>query len=125
MHIGKILAMCLRMYTTVMNHQKNIQLLKEYIKTLLATDVIFPGIMPRRWGNEFARSELNAIYLGLSYILNKAHPLRDIDMLAAFAQIDASEPIAMHWFLCEHWEDLVPILALYPDSATNYLASLN
>lgn len=113
------------MYTTVMTHLKNIQLLKEYIKTLIATEVVFPGILPRRWGNEFSRSELTAIYIGIKLILNMAHPLRDIDMLDAFSQIDESEPIGMHWFLCEYWEDLVPLLGLYPNSETNYLSSLN
>lgn len=117
--------MYLRMYTTVMTYQQTIQLLKEYIKTLIATEVVFPGILPRRWGNEFSQAELMAIYLGLKLILNKAHPLRDIAMIDDFGQIEESGPIAMHWFLCEYWEDLVPLLELYPDSGTDYFPSLN
>ncbi|QDK79584.1 hypothetical protein EXU85_13615 [Spirosoma sp. KCTC 42546] len=101
----------------------NIHLLKEYIKTFIATEVVFPGIPPRQWGAEFSRLELNAIYSGLRFVIKKAHPLQDRAMLAAFEQIDESESLNLHWFLYDYWREVVTILGLYPNLADSYLTS--
>ncbi|MVM29713.1 hypothetical protein GO755_06695 [Spirosoma sp. HMF4905] len=113
------------MKTTTMSSPKNIHLLKEYIKTLIATEVVFPGIPPRQWGSEFSQSELNAIYFGLKFVIRKAHPLQDMVMIMAFEQIEESEPLELHWFLSDHWRELSTILRLYPNLVDSYLASMN
>ncbi|MVM28856.1 hypothetical protein GO755_02340 [Spirosoma sp. HMF4905] len=108
-----------------MSAPKNIYLLKEYIKTLIATEIVFPGILPRQWGTAFSQSELNAIYFGLKFVVKKAHPLRDINMISAFEWVEESEPLGLHWFLSDYWRELVSILRLYPDWADSYLTSMN
>ncbi|GAB4023878.1 hypothetical protein EXU85_13505 [Spirosoma sp. KCTC 42546] len=101
----------------------NIHLLKEYIKTFIATEVVFPGIPPRQWGAEFSRSELNAIYVGLKFVIKKAHPLQDRAMIAAFEQIDESESLNLHWFLYDYWREVVIILGLYPNLGDSHPSS--
>lgn len=101
----------------------NINLLKEYIKTFIATEVVFPGVAPRQWGAEFSASELKAIYTGLKFVIRKAHPLQDRAMIAAFEQIDASESTNLHWFLYDYWREVVVILRLFPNLADNYPTS--
>ncbi|MVM36213.1 hypothetical protein GO755_39755 [Spirosoma sp. HMF4905] len=104
--------------------QKNIYLLKEYIKTLIATEVIFPGVLPRSLGHEFSPSEHEAIYFALKFVIRKAHPHQDSDMINAFGQID-DPTTEIHWFLSDYWRDLVALLVQYPDLADDYLSNLN
>jgi hypothetical protein len=106
-----------------MSSPKNVHLLKEYIKTFIATEVVFPGIPPRKWGVEFSHSELNAIYSGLQFVIRKAHPLQDKAMIAAFEQIDESMLLDLHWFLYDYWREVVFILGLYPTLGDNCLTS--
>jgi len=101
----------------------NIHLLKEYIKTSIATEVVFPFILPRQWGAEFSRSELNAIYVGLKCVIKKAHPLQDMDMIAAFEEVDASTSSNLHWFLYGYWRNVVAILQMYPNLSDTYPSS--
>ncbi|MVM28469.1 hypothetical protein GO755_00390 [Spirosoma sp. HMF4905] len=104
---------------------KNIYLLQEYIKTFIATQVVFPGILPRQWGSQFSQLELNAIHAGLKFVVKKAHPLQDRSMILAFEQIQESESLSLHWFLCDYWRELVIILKLYPNLGDGYLAQWN
>ncbi|GAB4043406.1 hypothetical protein [Spirosoma litoris] len=108
-----------------MSQSKNIYLLEEYIKTLIVTEVVLPGIVPRRWGHEFCRSELKGIYGGLKFVIKRACPLLDSHMVETFEQIEESNPIAMHWFLCAYWEKLVVLLAFYTHLEKCYQANLN
>ncbi|QMW04532.1 hypothetical protein [Spirosoma foliorum] len=103
-----------------MSSPKNVHLVKEYIKTFIATDVVFPGTPPRKWGVEFSRSELNAIYSGLKFVIRKAHPLQDRAMISAFEEIHESVPMDLHWFLYDYWREVVFILDLYPDLGDSY-----
>ncbi|WP_460954315.1 hypothetical protein [Spirosoma litoris] len=108
-----------------MGYSHNIYLLKEYIKTFIATDFVFPGILPRQWGHEFTSSELKGIYFGLNFVLLKAHPLQDIDMIDAFNYVEESNLATLHWFLCDYWETIVVLLKFYPDLGEEYLTNLN
>ena len=103
----------------------NIHLLKEYIKTFIATEVVFPGIPPRQWGTEFTRLELDAIYSGLRSVIKKAHPLQDRAMISAFEQTEESASTNLHWFLCDYWREVVVILRLYPNLADSLPANMN
>lgn len=96
-----------------MSSPKNIHLLKEYIKTFIATEVVFPGIPPRQWGVTFSHSELAAIYNGLNVVIRKVHPLQERAMIAAFEQIDALKPMDLHWFLSDYWREIVAILSIH------------
>ncbi|GAB4023656.1 hypothetical protein GCM10028808_74540 [Spirosoma migulaei] len=113
------------MKAIAMSPHKNIYLLKEYIKTFLATEIVFPGILPRQWGTDFTRSELDGIYFALKFVIHKAHPLQDRPMILAFEQMDELDNLNLHWFLSDYWRELVVILRLYPNFGDSYLASLN
>ncbi|GAB4020154.1 hypothetical protein GCM10028808_60350 [Spirosoma migulaei] len=104
---------------------KNIHLLQEYIKTFFATQVVFPGILPRQWGTPFSQSELSAIHFGLKFILDKAHPLQDRSMILAYDQIQETESLDLHWFLSDYWRELSILLKLYPSLGESYLANNN
>ena len=100
-----------------MARQINVDLLKEYIKTLIAAEVIFPGILPRQWGNEFSRTELQAIHFTLKFVLKTADDPQTRESLAkAYKQVEEPD-LNLHWFLCDFWEDIVPLLIKYPYSA--------
>ncbi|QMW04560.1 hypothetical protein [Spirosoma foliorum] len=88
-----------------MNSQTNTGLLKEYIKTLIATEVEFPGVLPRGWGNEFSRSELDSIHYTLSFVLTTASPQTASSLLFAFRGTNNT-----HWILCNYWPEIVPLL---------------
>jgi hypothetical protein len=92
-----------------MNSQTNTVLLKEYIKTLIAAEVEFPGILPRSWGNEFSRSELEAIRFTLSFVLKTATPQADPSLLGICKSANMSDT-NMHWVLCNFWPQIVPLL---------------
>ncbi|GAB4020109.1 hypothetical protein EXU85_24605 [Spirosoma sp. KCTC 42546] len=109
------------MKTFTISSPKNIHLLKEYIKTFIATEVVFPGVLPRQWGVAFSPSELNAMYAGLKFVIRKAHPLQDKAMIAAFEQIQEAKALDLHWFLYDYWHEVVAILGFYPNLGTNYL----
>lgn len=96
-----------------MDRNINTDLLKEYIKTLIATDVVFPGIMPRQWGNEFNRMELQAIRFTLKFVLKTADPKTRNVLAEAFKKVEEHD-VSLHWFLCDFWEVIVPILLKYP-----------
>ncbi|GAB4023419.1 hypothetical protein GCM10028808_73820 [Spirosoma migulaei] len=104
--------------------RKNIYLLKEYIKTLVTTEVVFPGVVPRSLEHEFSHFELEAIYFGLTFVIKKAPPNLDDEMIAAFEQIDDPQ-MNIHWFLIDYWQKIVPLLAEYPDPAEEYLSGVN
>ncbi|MVM34119.1 hypothetical protein GO755_29065 [Spirosoma sp. HMF4905] len=106
-----------------MSSPKNVQLLKEYIKTFIATEVVFPGIPPRQWGVAFSPSELNEVYTGLKFVIRKAHPLQDSAMIAAFEQIEASKSLDLHWFLYDYWREVVVIFEFYPNLGEHYPTS--
>ncbi|MVM32488.1 hypothetical protein GO755_20770 [Spirosoma sp. HMF4905] len=99
-------------------------MLKEFIKTLVATEVVFPGVLPRGLGHEFSSSEIDAIYFGLKFIIPKAHPFQNRDMIDAFEQID-DPTMEIHWFLSDYWQTIVAILTSYPDLADDYLSHMN
>lgn len=113
------------MKTFTISSPKTIHLLKEYIKTFIATEVVFPGVPPRQWGVAFSPSELNAIYAGLKFVIRKTHPLQDKAMIAAFDQIDESKALDLHWFLYDYWHEVVTILGFYPNLGNNYLSITN
>ncbi|GAB2579507.1 hypothetical protein [Spirosoma areae] len=85
-------------------------LLKEYIKTLLATEVVFPGILPRQWGHEFSQTELEAVYFGLKFVLERANRKTPKVLLEEFNKIEEAN-IQLHWFLQDHWEEIVKLMA--------------
>ncbi|GAB2582279.1 hypothetical protein [Spirosoma areae] len=88
---------------------ENTDLLKEYIMTLLATEEVFPGIPHRQWGNEFTKTELQAIYSGLKFVLEEANRKTHKELLKEFIKID--EPnMQLRWFLHNHWEDIVKLM---------------
>ncbi|GAB4009776.1 hypothetical protein GCM10028808_19230 [Spirosoma migulaei] len=96
-----------------MERNINPDLLKEYIKTLIATDVVFPGILPRQWGNDFNRVELQVIHFTLKFILKTADPKTKKVLIEAFKKVEEHD-LSLHWFLCDFWEAIVPILIKYP-----------
>ncbi|MVM32457.1 hypothetical protein GO755_20600 [Spirosoma sp. HMF4905] len=98
-----------------MTTPSNAYLLKEYIKTLLATEVVFPGILPRRWGNEFTRAELQAIYFGLAFVIKTADPITQRTLIDDFCRVQGPN-LKLHWFLGAYWRDIVQLLKDYPDS---------
>lgn len=107
-----------------MANQINVDLLKEYIKTLIASEVVFPGTLPRQWGKEFSKDELEDINLGLKLILRMADPSIDKDLLREFKRVDASGTY-IHWFLCNHWRKIVQLMAEYPYLSTRANFKLN
>jgi hypothetical protein len=100
-----------------MDNQINIDLLKEYIKTLIADEVVFPGTLPRKWGKEFSKAELEDINLGLKMILKVADPGLDKALLREFKRVDESGAY-IHWFLYNNWRKVVQLMGEYPYLAT-------
>lgn len=84
-------------------------LLKEYIKSLVATQRIFPNIMPRPFGKDYTRSELNTIHQALKTALETPHPAINKQLVLDFKKIGTPKRY-LHWFLGRHWEALVDIL---------------
>ncbi|WP_020601897.1 hypothetical protein [Spirosoma spitsbergense] len=84
-------------------------LLKEYIKSLVATQRIFPNIIPRPFGKDYTRSELNTIYQALKTALERPHPAINKQLVLDFKKIGTPKRY-LHWFLGRHWEALVDIL---------------
>lgn len=99
--------------------QTNVKLLKEYIKTLVATDVEFPGILPRSWGNEFSRTELTAIYFTLKFVIKSANPKTQVPLLMAFKNVH-HPGMNMHWFLCDFSAEIIPLLTKHKASEIQY-----
>ncbi|MVM36884.1 hypothetical protein GO730_03030 [Spirosoma sp. HMF3257] len=64
-------------------------------------------------GVEFSRIELQQIHFTLKFILQTASPQTRNVLVAAFKTVEKSG-LNMHWFLCNYWEAIVPILAKYP-----------
>jgi hypothetical protein len=95
--------------TTIPQTSAPLTLLKEYIKSVVATQRIFPDIVPRPLGKNYTRSELNTIYHALKIVLETPHPAISTQLWADFKQI-GSPMRYLHWFLCRHWEALVEIL---------------
>ncbi|MBN8824392.1 hypothetical protein [Spirosoma sp.] len=86
-----------------------VALLKQYIKTLVANDSIFPDVIPRQYGHEFSRAELQAIYYSLFLIMDRAKSESNQLLMARFKTLD--EPyINLHWFLFDFWQELVPLI---------------
>lgn len=102
-----------------MNRKANTTLLKEYIKTLVVTEVDFPGIQPRKWGNEFSRTELQAIHFTLKFVLKTASPKIAPILLNAFKDVD-HPGMNMHWFLCDFWPEIVPLLTKFNATQIHY-----
>lgn len=100
-----------------MDNPINVDLLKEYIKTLIASEVVFPGTLPRQWGKEFSKAELKDINLGLKMILRMADPGTDKDLIREFRRVDESGTY-IHWFLCNNWRKIVQLMAEYPYLST-------
>ncbi|WP_020595794.1 hypothetical protein [Spirosoma panaciterrae] len=85
------------------------ELLKQYIKTLVAIDNVFPDVFPRQYGHEFSRAELQAIYYSLFLLMHRANSETNQLMLARFHALN--EPyINLHWFLFDFWQELVPLI---------------
>lgn len=101
-----------------MDNQINIDLLKEYIKTLIASEVVFPGTLPRQWGKEFTKAELEDINLGLKIILRMADPSLDKTLLQEFKRVDESGTYT-HWFLYNNWRKVVQLMGEYPYLSTH------
>ena len=93
--------------------QTNVDLLKEYIKTLFASDVIFPGILPRKWGQEFSKPELTAIYLVLKFLLKTANPETHRLLINEFRRIE-DPSTHLHWFLGNFWQQIIDLLNMHP-----------
>ncbi|WP_460916055.1 hypothetical protein, partial [Spirosoma areae] len=87
----------------------NTDLLKEYIKTLHATEVVFPRILPRQWGNEFRQTELQAIYFGLKFVLKGANRKTQKGLIEEFTKVEEPD-IQLHWFLRDHWKEVVALM---------------
>ncbi|MVM28522.1 hypothetical protein GO755_00660 [Spirosoma sp. HMF4905] len=102
-----------------MNTQANTNLLKEYIKTLVATEVDFPGILPRQWGNEFSRSELVAIHFTLKFVLETDKLKTGAVLLREFKNVNYTA-MNLHWFLCDFWPEIVPLLTVYNATQVKY-----
>ena len=102
-----------------MNTQTNVRLLKEYIKTLVATEVDFPGVLPRSWGNEFSRKELTAIYFTLKFVLQSANVKTQAPLMKAFRSVH-DPGMNMHWFLCDFSTEIIPLLTKYNASEIQY-----
>ncbi|MVM32199.1 hypothetical protein GO755_19280 [Spirosoma sp. HMF4905] len=100
-----------------MDNQINIDLLKEYIKTLIASEVVFPGTLPRQWGKEFTKAELEDVNIGLKMILRIADPITDKALIREFKRVDESGAY-IHWFLYNNWRKIVQLMADYPYLAT-------
>ncbi|WP_179950490.1 hypothetical protein [Spirosoma aerolatum] len=105
-----------------MKTKTNVSLLKEYIKTLVATEVEFPGVLPRGWGNEFTRTELSAIYFTLKFVLKSAEPKTRLILMDAFKNVN-HPGMNMHWFLCDFWSEIVPLLTKQNASEVHYPSS--
>lgn len=103
----------------MMDNQINIDLLKEYIKTLIASEVVFPGTLPRKWGKEFTKAELEDINLGLKMILRMADPTVDKALLREFKRVDESGAY-IHWFLYNNWRKVVQLMGDYPYLTTRF-----
>ena len=105
--------------STTMKTKTNVSLLKEYIKTLVATEVEFPGVMPREWGNEFTRNELSALYFTLKFVLKSAEPKTRLILMDAFKNVH-HPGMNMHWFLCDFWPEIAPLLTKQQASEVQY-----
>ncbi|GAB4038836.1 hypothetical protein [Spirosoma gilvum] len=86
----------------------NVDLLKEYIKTLIATEIVFPGVLPRKWGTTFSSDELEAIYLCLNTIIQMADPITYAGLIEEFAQVN--DKSYLHGFLCSYWRSIVRLV---------------
>ena len=108
------------MKTYALSSPETIYLLKEYIKTFIATEVVFPHVLPRHWGQPFSPLELEAVYAGVKFIVSKAHPLQDGDLIETFSLIDRQDSLQLNWFLAEYWREVEAILQLYPTLTDGY-----
>ncbi|GAB4038871.1 hypothetical protein [Spirosoma gilvum] len=102
----------------------NLYLLKQYIKTLVAAELDFPDVLPRHFGDEFSRSELQAIYFSLSFIIKQAHPKTNKLLITEFNELDESV-LYLHWFLCDFWRELVPLIHTHTSQVERYSLVLN
>ncbi|GAB4019209.1 hypothetical protein GCM10028808_56180 [Spirosoma migulaei] len=90
-----------------MHSQPKVDLLKEYIKTHIATQIVFPGVVPRRWGQNYTSMEIACLYQHLAYVVETANLATNQRLVEEFARLD---PNHIHWFLGEFWRELVPLI---------------
>ncbi|QMW04533.1 hypothetical protein [Spirosoma foliorum] len=97
-----------------MERHINVDLLKEYIRTLMSPQIVLPGILPRGWGEEFTRPELQTIQYTLKFVLQTGFILQNTKVLVdALEQFEKTD-LPLHWFLYLHWETIVPLLVKSP-----------
>lgn len=111
-------------YEYNMATQPNIELLKQYIKTLIAPDAIFPGIAPRQFENEFSRTELEAIYFCLTFVVKQANPVNHQALISGFKRVHKPN-LAMHWFLRAFWRQLVSIIYIHSFQTKHFYLPMN
>ena len=109
------------------DHEMNYQLyqtglLKEYIKTMVASRPIFPGILPRKWEKGFSDAELHEIYQSLKSVIKLANPYTQESLIREFESFDYS-PQYLRWYLDRFWREVVDLMTAEPTLADRYPAS--
>ncbi len=107
-----------------MTTQPNVNLLKQYITTLIAPEAIFPGIAPRTFDNEFSRTELEAIYFCLSFIIKQVNPVKHRALITSFKRVRKPN-LAMHCFLRAFWRQLISIIYIYSFQSKHFYLPMN
>ena len=83
----------------------------------MASEIVFPGILPRKWGEEFTKLELETIYHTLKFVLWTAHPETQKELIEEFKQVKSSAYV--HWFLINFWQEIADLLAMMPRPLTS------
>ena len=100
------------------------ELLKEYVKTLAASECVLPGVGPRQWGKEFSRSELDSIYSCLKFLLKTANPAVEKVLIDDFREI-GKPGMYLHWFVFRHWQDIIQLLVTHPTLSSRHQLSVH
>ena len=100
------------------------ELLKEYVKTLAASECILPGVSSRQWGKEFSRAELDSIYSCLMYLLKTANPAVEKVLIDDFREI-GKPGMYLHWFVFRHWQAIIQLLTTHPTLSSRHQLSLH
>ncbi|GAB3945547.1 hypothetical protein GCM10028805_14830 [Spirosoma harenae] len=94
-------------------------LLKQYIKTFHASRPVFPGVLPRKWGEQFSDAELQQIYTALTLVIKQADAYSRENLIREFESF-AYSPQHLRWYLDRFWNEIVDLLIDVPKSANNY-----
>ena len=97
----------------MISQTNQLNLLKEYIKTFFESKPVFPGVLPRQWGESFSDDELYEVYTALKLVLKQTDPYSRESLIREFEELTYT-PQYLRWYVGKFWHEIVEIMLEKP-----------